>query len=403
MDFEKLKVNLKLMVGGVVEMRACFESICQLVLVNARRTSVRTDFFQSWRESQMVSQSQQSPTTVQAAKDEKFRTNLVYLIEAKDAGVYLTINFQRSTQKWAQSKAQVLASATTFLDSWHKTNSISSAPIPEFIKHYGLMFVGENDWAIFETIPKRDSQGRWLGWTSRQISQGGYDKYEDYCRLVRRINEIHWWGLEEFAEGILKSVAVVDSSITKSSQVDASASSSSDAGRSGTSATRRTTSTQGTSAIEETDTAVQERPQSVIHTPTTLGQKSFVHGAPSSSTDSPTPRTPPQNYPNPARFTSEAVPSPEIHKSSPRRIIERFKSAWGSPKTIIAPRTPGTTPPGTAPHPIRSASTAATSREIGQSRSLHWGNFRLAKGSPKSIIARRTPKKDRAGMDPGEN
>jgi hypothetical protein len=255
--FDLFKANLELMLDGDVEMREYFGSICKLVFLNPMgRNSFRKVFFQSWRESRMVSQSQQSPTTVRASEDDKVETNLVYLIGNRDAGACVTINLQRNTQKRKQSEAQVFASATTFLhtiyESWHKANSKFSALIPPYIKHYGLTFVGENYWAIFETVPDVDSQGNWLGCTTRQIGHGGYDTYEDYFRLVRRINQIHWWGLKEFAEGILKSGAVVDNSITKASQLDTSASSSSDARRSGTSATRRTASSEGTSAIEET-------------------------------------------------------------------------------------------------------------------------------------------------------
>jgi hypothetical protein len=224
-DLELFKSNLKWALDGDYETRAHFQDTFFYWLVKTAginfRKSFRKVFLLSWQENGQFSQNQQGTGTAQAGEDQKVDTNLVYLIENQEAGAYITINLQRNAQKRNRSELQVLASATKFLhkiyESWFEINSTNrpvnlTGSVPSYIRHYGITFVGENDWAIFEAVPNVDSQGRWLSCTPLQIDHGGYDKYEDYLRLIRRINQIHSWGLTEFAEELLKSGAIVDDS-----------------------------------------------------------------------------------------------------------------------------------------------------------------------------------------------
>jgi hypothetical protein len=95
-----------------------------------------------------------------------------------------------------------------------------------------------------------DSQGRWPGCTLVQIDHGGYNS-EGYLRLICKINQIHRWGLTEFANGVLKSGAIVDGSATTAPRANVTSSSSSNAKRSGTSAPQVISSTKGTSVSKE--------------------------------------------------------------------------------------------------------------------------------------------------------
>jgi len=341
-DYEVFKSDLRLILGRGDGTRDYLQDSFFHRTVGIIRVSRRNIFHLSWREIAQFSQNKEGTATAQASEDQKVDSNLVYSIDNQEAGAYITVNFQKNAHKRIQSEIQVLASATTFLrtiyESWYKANSRGS--IPPYIKHYGLTFVGENYWAIFEAVPKVDSQGRWPGCTLVQIGHGGYDTYDDYLRLIRKINQIHRWGLIDFANGVLKPGPIVDNSATKAPKADVTSSSTSHAKRSGTSAPQGIDSTKGSSVSKEPDRASQEKSQSAIHPspnptpppPTPSLRPSDIRGPTSSPSNNspaaiPRPQTPSLRYSS----LSSSVPSstPERFKKAAREIEEGIRKVGG--------------------------------------------------------------------------
>jgi len=136
-----------------------------------------------------------------------YRTKARLVVHRKRKGTfcpYFTIEFKATTDDTRTLVNQVAAAGLISLFNRYRLKLDAHSPRAppeqlEDVRHYGLTMEQEN-WMVWLFEPKIVS-GVWAGCKIRAIDGGACDSIEGVCGLLSWINEIHRWGLCEYALG----------------------------------------------------------------------------------------------------------------------------------------------------------------------------------------------------------
>lgn len=69
------------------------------------------------------------------------------------------------------------------------------------IRHYGMIICGHK-WEVYLATPRVAPHGEWMGTDIKKVDRGNLDLVEGVKECVNWINEIHLWGLGEYAQNV---------------------------------------------------------------------------------------------------------------------------------------------------------------------------------------------------------
>ncbi|KIX01471.1 uncharacterized protein Z518_09197 [Rhinocladiella mackenziei CBS 650.93] len=134
---------------------------------------------------------------------------------------YLSIEFKATTDDWRVVRNQMAAAGLISLFNRYQLKlEAALQPTPEqlrLVRHYGLTMEREL-WAIWVFEPKT-ADGAWAGCTIRMPEAGSCLDEGDIVGLLQRINEIHRWGLSEYALGCEEDIKQILSSGTNNLRI----------------------------------------------------------------------------------------------------------------------------------------------------------------------------------------
>ena len=136
-----------------------------------------------------------------------YRQNINIVVHSKPLGAfcpYFSIEFKaRTDDQWVVLN-QVAAAGSASLYNRYQLK-LNAYPRPthkqwELVRHFGLTMEREN-WKMWLFEPKIEEEASWAGCNIRNICSGTCTSEQGVRKLLSWINEVHRWGLCEYAPG----------------------------------------------------------------------------------------------------------------------------------------------------------------------------------------------------------
>ncbi|KIX09701.1 uncharacterized protein Z518_00782 [Rhinocladiella mackenziei CBS 650.93] len=137
----------------------------------------------------------------------EYRTHAKHFVHLKDLGTfcpYFSIEFKATTGDRQVADNQIAVDGLVSLFNRYRLKVLafphSTQKQFKLVRHYGLT-MEKDHWTVWLFQPKTAKKATWAGCTVRILHTGSCETEEEVVTLLEWINEIHRWGLCEYALG----------------------------------------------------------------------------------------------------------------------------------------------------------------------------------------------------------